>query len=295
MLTSPNSKVPAQNSSSVKLQRVLVCTGSSVNPIDGPIEHCITLMVAPNARSNVDSIPFLEADCNFKLFFDHSYQHSRSLLDANQLITPIDGTSESIDASNASKSYHLEKSHIDLRVRGTGLEEEFACVPVSFGNYEEVLQVVKGIFLAMLITEKKIGTPSIQIVHYSLHLQIYSHSLSINSASNNIFCIYHLVGNPFLFNISTIMNHFLTQMMILVTRNVLCLVFLIISESPQRIFHKVPAKVPVPVPVPRSNPTKVMLTNLVCLMRSLSLCKILLILISQQTIEGIYYHQYQFP
>ena len=92
-------------------------------------------MVTPNARLKETSIPLQEVDCGFELFSDHLYQNSKSLSDANQLITPINGTSESIDM-NAFKSHCLEKSCIDLRVRGSGIEDAFAQVPVSYVNYD---------------------------------------------------------------------------------------------------------------------------------------------------------------
>ena len=62
LISSPNSKVPAPNPSAVNFPRALVCTRSSVNPIDGPIEHCTTLMVAQNAHLKITSIPLQEAD-----------------------------------------------------------------------------------------------------------------------------------------------------------------------------------------------------------------------------------------
>ena len=131
-VSSTNSTVPVPNSSAVNYLRGLVRTRSSVNPTDGPTEHCTTSMVAPYARLKDRSIPFQEVDRNYELFSDHSYQNLRSLLDANQLITLISGTSESIDV-NTSQSHCLEESHIDLRICGSGIDNVSAEVPVYFG------------------------------------------------------------------------------------------------------------------------------------------------------------------
>ena len=112
------------------------CTRSSVKPADGSIEHRSTSMVAPHARLEDSSVPLQEADSDQELFSDHLCQNPRLILDANQLITPIDGTSESLDP-NASQSNRLEESCIDLTVRGSGLDDMVAQVPVVYGNYED--------------------------------------------------------------------------------------------------------------------------------------------------------------
>ena len=127
------SNVPARNSSAAIFPRASVRTGSSVIPTDGSTEHCPTSTVVPHARLTDGSIPVREVDCDFELSSDQIYQNSRLLLDANQLITPIDGTSESTDV-NASQSHRLKDSRIDLSVRGCGIDNVSKEVPVSFGN-----------------------------------------------------------------------------------------------------------------------------------------------------------------
>ena len=129
------SNVPARNSSAAILPRESVCTRGSVNPTDGLTEHRPTSMVAPHPRLTERSIPSPEADCNFELISDQIYQHPRLLLDANQPITPTDGTSESTDV-NASLRHRLKGARIDLSVRGSGIENVSKEVSLSFGNEE---------------------------------------------------------------------------------------------------------------------------------------------------------------
>lgn len=134
-VSSTNSTVPVPNSSAEIYPRGSVRTRSSVNPTSGPTEHCATSMVAPHSRLKDRTIPFQEVDQDYELFSYHSYQNPRLLSDANQLITPIDGTSESIDV-NASQSHRLEESRIDLSVHGPGIDDALAQVPVTLANHD---------------------------------------------------------------------------------------------------------------------------------------------------------------